>query len=100
MVGVDGREDEAGEQDEHEDAQEGERDVVPAQPPPGEVPRAPAADRGGFRLRGSELRRGVDAELALCPLCHLVPSGEMNVGDAGTRRPRRLHRDYLWQIVA
>src|SRR5262249_56799750 len=35
----------------HEDEQEAERDVVPAQPPPGEIPRALALDRAFF-LRG------------------------------------------------
>src|SRR5205085_2408903 len=60
VVRVERRED-ARDDDEDEEPEEGEGDVVPTKAPPGEVPRAPAAD-DRTRLLGGELRRGVERE--------------------------------------
>ena len=74
--------------DEDEDGEREEREVVAAQPPPGEVPRAAAANRR--RLRSGKLGRGVERELAFSPLDHSPPSRSRCGGGAGMRRPHQV----------
>jgi hypothetical protein len=69
VVRVDGRE-RAGDDDQDEDEERGERDVVATEPAPGEVPRTAAGDRN-LVLLGREEGGGVESEVG-CWLGHCL----------------------------
>ena len=73
--------------DENEDEEGEEREVITAQPPPGEVPRASAANRP--RLYSSKLCSGIERELAFSPLDHSRASRGCGGGAGQSGAPTR-----------
>src|SRR5205814_249828 len=73
--------------DQDEDREREEREVVAAEAPPGEVPRAAATNR--LRLGRSELRCRVEGEFAFSPLDHSPPSRRLEWGRRRAGAPTR-----------